>query len=258
MLRNQNFKEHPPIKTFYHHGKQREPHEWHDVPMLTRFKPVHRITLAATMSMAILWATLAHPLANAAPTVVPILLVATGEDAQIEPIAGTNTYRLRMMGTQDLITWFTDRPARKTGVMLAHELTAQWRRIGFGQVPPNSALVLRDGMSTHTVSVVATQPKYANGVLAFTIRPLEKTSALPVSAKSASLFIDDAAVDTSATPWNFHSVIPATSDNNYIAKFQLKPNSASNVLIYSMPASALINGFTNAHITQLPNSISPR
>jgi hypothetical protein len=192
--------------------------------------------------------------------VVPILLVAAGEKAEITPIAGSDTYRLRMLETNDLITWFTDRPARKTGLMLAHDLANNWTRIGFKSVPPNSALVLRNQGQVQTFTVETTKPSYANGVLAFTVRPLEKNvKTLPANAQTASLFIDDLVVPTTSNLWNYHTLIPATAQNQYIAKLQIQKtavNPSDSNLIHSFPASALIAHYSVPHLSIANNGIN--
>jgi hypothetical protein len=142
---------------------------------------------------------------------VPILLAISADRTFIEPIAGSDNFRIRMTGTKDRITWFTDRPARRTGVMRGDELIASWARIGFGQVPPNAALTLRVDQQASTFIVEATKPRYANGVLAFTVRPLGvlKTT-LPLVSHTADLFLDDVEVWIPSDPstslthfWNF-------------------------------------------------------
>ena len=124
---------------------------------------------------------------------VPILLSISGDATTIERIGTTDTFRLRMQGTRNLVTWFTDRPARRTGVMEARDLVTEWKGLGFDADPPNSALVLRSGDQAKTIVVETTHPRFANGVLAFTIKPIASGAVtIPDAAPDADLFIDDA------------------------------------------------------------------
>ncbi len=213
-----------------------------------------RLVLAGTVILA-LTGLIAGPAQAAKKTSVPILLVATGGHTEITSIPGTTSYRLRMQGTEDLITWFTDRPARKSGLMLGHDLVGRWSKIGFTAVPPNSALVLRDPGSTRTLTVEVRAPRYEGGVLAFTIRPLEQLAQpLPASVSMASLFIDDASVvvPANSAAWNFHSIVVQDPANPYLSKFAIqKPdsNGGGNSLIYSIPASSLISAYSTTHLS---------
>ena len=214
-----------------------------------------RLALTGTVILA-LSGLAASPAQAAKKTSVPILLVAAGGQTEISPIPGTNSYRLRMQDTEDLVTWFTDRPARKSGLMLAHDLVGKWSKIGFTAVPPNSALVLRDPGSTRTLTVEVRSPRYEGGVLAFTIRPLEKLAQpLPATASMSSLFIDDASVviPPNSGAWNFQSVVVPDPANAYLAKFKIQNSATTDSnLIYSIPATALISAFTDTHLS-IPN-----
>jgi hypothetical protein len=219
---------------------------------------LYRLALAGTVILA-LTGLAASPAQAAKKASVPILLVAAGGQTEISPIPGTNSYRLRMQDTEDLITWFSDRPARKSGLMLAHDLVEKWSKIGFTAVPPNSALVLRDPGSTRTLTVEVRSPRYEGGVLAFTIRPLEKLAQpLPTSASMSSLFIDDASVviPPNSGAWNFQSVVVQDPTNAYLAKLKIQ-NSATtdSSFIYSIPASALISNYTDTHLNLPGNGI---
>ena len=207
---------------------------------------IYRLALAGTVILA-LSGLAASPVQAAKKTSVPILLVAAGGQTEISPIPGTSSYRLRMQGTEDLVTWFSDRPARKSGLMLAHDLVGTWSKIGFTAVPPNSALVLRDPGSTRTLTVEVRAPRYEGGVLAFTIRPLEKLAQpLPTSASMSSLFIDDASVvlppNSGAWP------DPSQPDMGTLPIEKPVANPSNGRFIYSLPASSLTSSFSPTNL----------
>jgi len=122
---------------------------------------------------------------------VSLLFSVSGQPVTIDRIEGTNSYRLRMSGSDNTATWFADRPVRESGSMSIVGLVNGWKKSGFIKDPPNSALVLRDGQLVETIVVKATNPKYRNGVFAVTVTPIESKGALPGAAESASLFIDN-------------------------------------------------------------------
>jgi len=214
---------------------------------------IYRLALAGTAILA-LSGLAASPVQAAKKTSVPILLVAAGGQTEISPIPGTSSYRLRMQGTEDLVTWFTDRPARRSGLMLAHDLVGTWSKIGFTAVPPNSALVLRDPGSTRTLTVEVRAPRYEGGVLAFTIRPLERLAQpLPTSASMSSLFIDDASVvlPPNAGAWPATSVVAPDPSQPYMGTLPIeKPvaNPSNGYFIYSLPASSLTSSFSPTNL----------
>ena len=115
----------------------------------------------------------------------------TGQGTSIEPIQDTDSYRVRISGTNNTVTWFSDRPVRESGTTTANLFMDLWSDSSFVSDPPNSALVLRDGPASGTVVVKASRPKFENGILAFTVTPLESKSALPAQVESVSLFIDN-------------------------------------------------------------------
>src|SRR6056297_1192163 len=115
----------------------------------------------------------------------------TGQGTSIEPIQDTDSYRVRISGTNNTVTWFSDRPVRESGTTTANLLMDLWNGSSFVSDPPNSALVMRDGPASGTGVVKASRPKFKNGIFAFTVTPIESKSALPMQAESVSLFIDN-------------------------------------------------------------------
>ena len=123
---------------------------------------------------------------------VPILLAIAGDDATVTPIEGTDQLRLRMRGTDNDLTWFTDKPVRRTGHMHVSDLVNEWPRI-FRAQAPTSALIMRSEGVTTTFVVELTKPSFANGVLAFTIEPIVAAhGAIPSNATDVDVMIDDA------------------------------------------------------------------
>lgn len=123
---------------------------------------------------------------------VPILLAITGDAATVTPIDGTDTFRLRIRGTNNDLTWFTDNPVRRTGHMHVSDLAGEWSRI-FAKKAPTSALIMRSGGNTSTFVVDLTKPSFANDVLAFTIEPIVAAQgAIPSNATDVDLMIDEA------------------------------------------------------------------
>lgn len=123
---------------------------------------------------------------------VPILLAITGDEATVTPINGTDTFRLRIRGTNNDLTWFSDNPVRRTGHMHVSDLAGEWSRI-FAKKAPTSALIMRSGGATSTFVVDLTKPSFANDVLAFTIEPIVAAhGAIPSKASDVDLMIDEA------------------------------------------------------------------
>lgn len=123
---------------------------------------------------------------------VPILLAIAGDDATVTPIEGTDQFRLRMRGTDNDLTWFTDKPVRRTGHMHVSDLVNEWSRI-FRAQAPTSALIMRSEGVTTTFVVELTKPSFANDVLAFTIEPIVAAhGAIPSNATDVDVMIDDA------------------------------------------------------------------
>lgn len=123
---------------------------------------------------------------------VPVLLTIAGGDSTVTPIDGTDQFRLRISGTNNDLTWFSDKPVRRTGHMHVSDLVNEWPRI-FRTKSPSSALIMRSEGVTTTFVVDLTKPSFANGVLAFTIEPIIAAhGAIPSNATDVDLMIDDA------------------------------------------------------------------
>ncbi len=222
---------------------------------------------------------------------VPVLLTLAGGDATIDPIPGTDRYRLRLQGTGNDLTWFTDHPARRVGHMRADDLASEWSRV-FGEKPPLTALTLRNDGQTFTYIVEATRMSYENGVLALSIEPVTAAlGALPSKADEVMAVIDDAkatiprnpedhpvvlrevvsgsegrqpvqvrdsiTTELPPTDWVFHSIIQPSDSNKYIGKSRIDQSGIgpSNDFIYSMPAITLVSGFADHHLDVIDTGV---
>ena len=96
------------------------------------------------------------------------------------------------------LVWFADRPSRAAGTGTAAGLVANWQRLGFAAVPPNSVLVLtRDGMAMQQ-AVKLSRPRTEGPLVTFTITPLRTAvlgmrTTMPLTAGqygAVSLFVD--------------------------------------------------------------------
>lgn len=222
---------------------------------------------------------------------VPILLTLTGDEATIDPIAGTDRFRLRMQGTGNDLTWFTDNPARRVGHMRADDLASEWSRV-FGEDAPLAALTLRNDGQTFTYIVEATRMTYDNGVLAFSIEPITAAlGALPSKADEVTVVIDDAYATVPRDPkdhpvvrrevisggqsgpqvqvrdagapvspladWTFHMIIRPSDGDKYIGNSRIDQsgNGPSDDVIYSIPATTLVANFTDQHLDTVDRNL---
>ena len=99
-------------------------------------------------------------------------------------------------------TWFTDRPARKAGTTTMRGLVGIWDASGFGDDPPNAALLLTHKGVTRTHVVTLRNPRVAKGCVSFRLREIPSGveaghahthDIAPGRYGRAELFIDDAA-----------------------------------------------------------------
>lgn len=138
------------------------------------------------------------------------LLYALNADAgTLTPRKGKGAmYKLTLKGLDHSVTWFSDRPARRSSSFAVTGLPEAWKGFGFAADPPNAALtyIEEGGSSPRTVIVELSHPRYAKGRLSFAVRVLDpkrvKNPNLAEHAASAdgnpsrrlsdaSLFIDD-------------------------------------------------------------------
>jgi hypothetical protein len=120
---------------------------------------VMRCCVALLAGFALLGAAAPAPAATAsAPSQAPVagdLFVLTAAGGKLERVPGRDrVFRLVLRRPAGDVTVFTDRPARRAGVQTLGRFVRTWPRLGFGQVPPNAALVVADAPSDRDVLVV--------------------------------------------------------------------------------------------------------
>ncbi len=100
------------------------------------------------------------------------------------------------------LTWFTDRPVRRTGTTRLSALVRNWDIWGFRADPPNAAVLLRSASARRTHVVTLTAPRLRNGCVSFRMRPVPDAREAgyghaddlqPGRYPRGQLFIDDAA-----------------------------------------------------------------
>lgn len=132
----------------------------------------------------------------------------TAPAGSLLPVKGTaNRYVLRLVGVSNQVVWFSDRPARGTGVIPTRGFGRAWKSFGFVADPPNAVLTLLGGDAEqdtivlklgqphydrrrHTISYPVTRLGHATGNLAH--YEASQDGRVPHRFADASLFIDDA------------------------------------------------------------------
>jgi uncharacterized protein YjbI with pentapeptide repeats len=124
-------------------------------------------------------------------------------------------YQLVLKGLDRNVTWFSDRPTRRSGSFPVAGLAESWKGFGFTADPPNAALTYTEpsGVSGRTVIIELSHPRYSKGKLSFAARVLDPGTIeepnLAGHARTAdrhparrladaSLFIDDTTAKTAA------------------------------------------------------------
>lgn len=88
-----------------------------------------------------------------------LLFTASGASGRFKKLSA-NRYKIVLRGIDELLTWFTDRPERDAGSISFDSLISQWDS-GFGEIPPNSALVFKDKDGVRdTVVFEQSKPRY--------------------------------------------------------------------------------------------------
>jgi hypothetical protein len=112
-----------------------------------------RVALAVVLAL-LAPAAAAHAQAPRAP-VGGDLFVLTAAGGQLERVPGrSGVFELTLRRPARDVTFFTDRPARRAGELPLGRFVRRWRQLGFGDVPPNAALVLADAPNNRDVLVV--------------------------------------------------------------------------------------------------------
>lgn len=144
-------------------------------------------------------------------TTVSVLYSTTASRGTLTHVKGQHlVYDVRLQGSTQALTWFTDRPFRDAGFVPTRAFVKGWRAHGFTKSPPNVALVVRTKSgATDTVVAEMSQPRFADGVLTARLRVLTMEEAqhitghlrahaarhdekVPARFTNAALFIDDA------------------------------------------------------------------
>lgn len=163
-----------------------------------------------------------------------ILFVTGASKANLRSIDGS--IRLSMPA-RTMLTWFTDRPDRRSGRTDLARLVKTWEASGFDTDPPNAALLLTDRAGRQLIHVVtATNARRAGSWvhLDVTALPGEQaggyahTHALRTgSFTRASLFIDDAAYPP--CPSLVSSPIDCIITNNDVTFQWMEANSVGEI-----------------------------
>jgi uncharacterized protein YjbI with pentapeptide repeats len=103
-------------------------------------------------------------------------------------------YKLTLKGLDRNVTWFSDRPVRRTSSFPIADLAESWQGFGFAADPPNAALTYTDrsGNSARTVILELSHPRFAKGKLFFAARALD-----PKTVKGPNLTHHAAGADRS-------------------------------------------------------------
>ena len=139
-----------------------------------------------------------------------VLFAVNGQHTRLDRVAA-RTYRLSVRRADVRTVWFTDRPARQSGILRTSLLARHWSAYGFGSDAPNVALVLHSPVAgTQTLVAVMGHPRYSRQVLRARLRILTQEQAgdvkgpladhasrhgrtVPKRLGSVTLFVDNAA-----------------------------------------------------------------
>ncbi|MFJ1267136.1 hypothetical protein ACD661_01035 [Legionella lytica] len=124
-----------------------------------------------------------------------VLFFQAAADASITKTA-KNSYTLSVQNPTQYVTYFTDRPVRKSGLVALPEFLSLWtdqnRANNFAKNPPNVAInmVLAQGKEQNVV-VEVSKPTYTNNTLNYQIRTLDNKSLDSGHLKHLVMFFDD-------------------------------------------------------------------
>lgn len=124
-----------------------------------------------------------------------LLFFQSSADAVITKTA-KNTYTLTLHNAGDYVSYFTDRPSRKVGLITLSQFLSLWTdakiKDNFTQNPPNVALniVSAQGKEQNVV-VEVSKPSYANKNVSYQIRTIDDKPLTAGQLKHLVLFFDD-------------------------------------------------------------------
>ncbi|MEM8563596.1 MAG: hypothetical protein AAGF57_15250 [Pseudomonadota bacterium] len=109
--------------------------------------------------------------------------------------------QLVLNGINRKVIWFTDRPARESGVADTRIFIANWPKgtDNFQVDPPNAVIVgaLEDGTEVE-LPLELTAPEWSEDSLTLTVLPLDEPLPNSLSLSHAHLFIDNSSDDNSS------------------------------------------------------------
>lgn len=164
-------------------------------------------SVVVTVVLALLAAVPTAAAEAKAPGILYSLDANRGEVVQVG-----GAYRLALPAATR-VTWFTDRPARRSGSMTLRGLASIWLASGFAADPPNAAVILASPGKESTHVVELRRPKVVGTSVSFALRAVPSASVVgfrhadelvPGGYRHTAVFIDDAAAppclsSTSAT-----------------------------------------------------------
>jgi hypothetical protein len=141
-----------------------------ELPFLSRRWLVLVGLLAAAVPAAPASARAAAP--PPASASVNQLFVVTAAGGRVERVAGRRgEFKLELRAPARGVTAFSDRPARRLGKRPLAGFVRGWRRLGFGRVPPNAALVIDHAPVGRDVAVFElSSPRLGRGGRTLTFR----------------------------------------------------------------------------------------
>jgi hypothetical protein len=174
--------------------------------LLAGLVSLHALALLATPALGA-----GTPAKEPKVTEVSLLYALNAGSGTLDKVNG-DKYKLTLKGLDRRVTWFSDRPARRTSSFPVRGLARSWKGFGFAADPPNAALTYTSQSgNARTAILELSRPRYAEGKLVFAARALHPkrvmrpnlTHHAAVADRSparrftdASLFIDDAEAPT--------------------------------------------------------------
>ncbi len=216
--------------------------------------------------------------ASPAPAVTEALFSMNASDGRL--VRAPGGYRL-VLNTRGRVAKFSDRPARKAGLLTLSRFTRNWARNGFRADPPNAALVIPGASAARDAFILELRRPRINGRrIVFNARPVGATTPglsdfgrradrpRPMRFGPASLFVDGAPVGQlryvpltlsveNPPPNSTISLSPVSGS----AVFASGPSQASNALFLSgaggpVPITALsVNPRRGLEIQLGPTSV---
>lgn len=106
-------------------------------------------------------------------------------------------YTLEIKAPDKYITYFTDRPARSSGIIPLKKFLKLWQdpkiSNNFKQSPPNVAITYKDSQGKHiSFTAEVSKPIFQGNILKYHIKPLGANSGIaPINIEYIAIFFDD-------------------------------------------------------------------